>query len=81
MALVPSFGSWRQVDLYKFEAILVYRESSRTAKSIQRSPVLKKKKTQKYNKKPPNTQTQRTQGKEFYTCTVTLAKVTGVFII
>ena len=36
-------GRQREVDLYEFEAILVYRETSRTPKSVtQRNPVSKK---------------------------------------
>jgi hypothetical protein len=39
MSLVLAFRRQEQVDLYKFEASLVYRESSRTAKTTQRNPV------------------------------------------
>jgi hypothetical protein len=35
----------------EFEASLVYRVSSRTARATQRNPVLKKQKTKKQNKK------------------------------
>ena len=34
MPLIPAPGRQRQLDLYEFEASLVYRESSRTAKAI-----------------------------------------------
>jgi hypothetical protein len=34
----------RQMDLYKFEASLFYRVSSRMAKAIQKNPVLKNQK-------------------------------------
>ena len=37
----PSTGRQRQVDLCEFKASLVYLESSRTARTIQRNPVLK----------------------------------------
>jgi hypothetical protein len=37
--LIPEFGRQRQVDLYEFEASLVYRVSSRTARTAQRIPV------------------------------------------
>ena len=40
----------RQVGLYEFEASLFYRVSSRTAKAIQRNPVLKKQNKTKQNK-------------------------------
>ena len=39
--MIPALRSQRQVDLYEFEAILVYRASSRTAKATERNPVLK----------------------------------------
>ena len=42
---IPALGRQRQADLSKFEASLVYKESSRTARAItQRNPVLEKKK-------------------------------------
>jgi hypothetical protein len=41
----------RQPQISKFEASLVYRVSSRTARAIQRNPVLGKQKTK--NKKTP----------------------------
>jgi hypothetical protein len=45
MPLIPALGRQRQVD---FEASLVYRVSSRTARATQRIPVSKnKKKTKK----------------------------------
>jgi hypothetical protein len=51
--LIPALGRQRQVN---FEASLVYRVSSRTARAIQRNPVSKNKKqtkskTKKQNKK------------------------------
>ena len=50
--LIPALEKQRQVDLYNFEASLVYRVSSRTARMIsQRNPVLKNK------TKSPNSQT------------------------
>jgi hypothetical protein len=41
--LIPALGRQRQVDL-EFEASLVYRVSSRTARAIQRNPVSKNQK-------------------------------------
>ena len=41
MPLIPAHGRQRQVDLCEFEASLVYRASSRTARAVtQRNPVL-----------------------------------------
>jgi hypothetical protein len=48
MPLIPTLGRQRQAD-FKFEASLVYRVSSRTAKTVQRNPTSKNKKTK--NKK------------------------------
>ena len=45
-AFNPSTWRQRQADLYKFEASLVYRVSSRTTRDIQRNPVSKKQKNQ-----------------------------------
>ena len=39
MPLRPSLGKQRQEDLYKFDASLVYRTSSRSARATQRNPV------------------------------------------
>ena len=39
--LIPALSRQRQADLCEFKARLVYRVSSRTAKDIQRDPVLK----------------------------------------
>ena len=44
-SLVPALGRQRQGDLCEFEASLVYRASSRTARATQRNPVLKINKT------------------------------------
>ena len=41
MTLILALGRQRQVDLYKFEASLIYRVSSRTARATQRNPVFK----------------------------------------
>jgi hypothetical protein len=41
--LTPALRRQRQVDLCGFEASLVYRASSRTARATQRNPLLKKK--------------------------------------
>jgi hypothetical protein len=47
-------GRGRQIS--EFEASLVYRMSSRTARAIQRNPILKNQKTKKQNKKPKTRQ-------------------------
>ena len=47
MPLITSLKRQRREELCEFEARLVYRVSSRTAKATQRSPVLKKKKEKK----------------------------------
>ena len=52
MPSVPALKRQKQKDLYEFKASLVYRVGSRTARAIQRSPVLKNQKT-KQNKKSP----------------------------
>ena len=44
MPLIPAFGRQRQEDHHEFEASLVYRVSSRTAKATQRNLVLKRQK-------------------------------------
>ena len=38
MSLIPALGRQRQVDLSEFEASLVYKVSSRTARATERSP-------------------------------------------
>ena len=48
--LIPALGKQRQVDLCVFEASLVYRVSSRTARAAQRNPVLKTKQNKKQQK-------------------------------
>lgn len=49
--LILALRRHRQTDLSEFEASLVYRVSSRTARAIQRNPALKsKKKTRKEEK-------------------------------
>jgi len=40
-AAIPALERQRQVDLYEFEASLVYRVSSRTTKATWRNPTLK----------------------------------------
>jgi hypothetical protein len=45
MPLISALRRQRQVDLIEFEASLVYRVSSRTARATQRNPVSKKLKT------------------------------------
>jgi hypothetical protein len=44
MSLIPALGRQRQW-ISEFEASLVYKVSSRTARAIQRNPVLKNKQT------------------------------------
>jgi hypothetical protein len=51
MPLIPALGRQRQADFSEFEASLVYRVSSWTARAIQRNPVLKKPKREKKKKK------------------------------
>lgn len=41
--LVPALGRQKQADIYEFEASLVYRPSSKTAKDTQRTLSWKKK--------------------------------------
>jgi hypothetical protein len=54
MPLISALGRQRQADLCEFEASLDYSVSSRTARGMQRNPVLKKKqnKQTKNNPKP-----------------------------
>ena len=48
--LIPAFGRQKQVELCEFEASLVYRTSSRTARAVtQRNPVSKQNKPPKTN--------------------------------
>lgn len=53
MPLIPGLGRQRQADLYEFEATLIYLASFRTAKALQRDPVLKSKNNNN-NKKNQN---------------------------
>ena len=46
MPLIPALGRQRQAD-FELEASLVYKVSSRTARAIQRNPVLKNQKKKK----------------------------------
>ena len=43
----PALGILRQVDLYELEDSLVYRESSRTAKTTKSNPMSKQTKKQR----------------------------------
>ena len=44
MLLIPALGKQKQVDLSEFEASMVYRASSRTARTVtQRNHVLERK--------------------------------------
>jgi len=49
-AFNPNTQEAEQADLHEFKAVLVYRPSSRTAKTTQKNPALRKKKT-KQNKR------------------------------
>jgi hypothetical protein len=51
MPLISALGRQRQVDLSEFEASLVCSMSSRTARAIQRNPVLKNKNKTKQKQK------------------------------
>jgi hypothetical protein len=42
MPLIPALGSQRQVDICEFEASLVYKESSRTARAVTQRNCLKR---------------------------------------
>jgi hypothetical protein len=50
MPLIPALGRQRQEDLCEFEANLIYRASSRTARATQRKTHLEKTKNQNQNK-------------------------------
>ena len=58
-AFNPSTWEARGGRISEFEASLVYRVSSRTARAIQRNPVLKNK--QKTNNPPPKEEEERNQ--------------------
>jgi hypothetical protein len=45
--LIPALGRQKQAGLFEFEASLVYRGSSRTARATQRKPCLKGKEKRK----------------------------------
>ena len=47
MPLIPAHARQRQADLSEFEASLVYKASSRTARAVYRNPVSKSKKEKK----------------------------------
>jgi hypothetical protein len=53
-AFNPSIGRQRQEDLCEFEASLVYRVSSKTARAIQRNPVLQNKETNQQQEARPS---------------------------
>ena len=53
--LIPALRRQRQANLCEFEASLVYKVSSRTARPIQRTPVSKNKTKQNKNKKTKKT--------------------------
>jgi hypothetical protein len=62
MPLIPALGRQRQRQaISEFEASLVYKVSSRTARATQRNPVLKNNnKNKQTNKKPTNQTNKRT---------------------
>jgi hypothetical protein len=67
-------GRCRQIS--EFEASLVYKVSSRTARAIQRNPVSKNQKTKKQNKTKQKNQTQQQQKTKTKTKTKTKQKNT-----
>jgi hypothetical protein len=66
--LVPAQEKQRHLDLYEFQASLVYRMRSRTSRAIQRNPVLKNQKDRdrkgksKEKEKQTDTHTHRGSG-------------------
>jgi hypothetical protein len=58
MPLIPALGRQRQMDS-EFQASLVYRVSSRTARAIQRNPVSKNQKTKRNKTKQTKTKTNK----------------------
>jgi hypothetical protein len=67
-------GRGRRIS--EFEASLVYRVSSRTARATQRNPVSKNKKTKTKTKTKTNKQTNKTQRSDW----MTLIYVSKVFL-
>jgi hypothetical protein len=65
MPLIPALGRQRQVD-FEFEASLVYKVSSRTARAIQRNPVLKNKQKQQQQQQKPRKKTKQKQQQQKY---------------
>jgi hypothetical protein len=59
-------GRGRRIS--EFEANLVYRVSSRTARATQRNPVSKNKKTKQQNKTKVNKQTKKSAKKTIWRC-------------
>jgi hypothetical protein len=58
MSLIPALGRQKQAELCKFKTRMVYRGSSRTARTTQRNPVSKTKqnKTKQNKTKEPTQQ-------------------------
>ena len=56
MPLIPALRRQRQGNLYDFNAILVYRESSRIARTTWRNPASEKADKQYTKKDKPRTQ-------------------------
>ena len=50
MPLLPAIRRQKQMDLFEFETSLVYRVSSKTARTTQRNPVSKNNKTKTIGK-------------------------------
>jgi hypothetical protein len=67
-------GGGRQIS--EFEASLVYRVSSRTARATQRNPVSKKKKERKKKRKEKKRK-EKKGGKRMFLCLTTLSVLTG----
>jgi flagellar biosynthesis/type III secretory pathway protein FliH len=64
MTVTPALGRQRQVDLYEFEASLVYKVSSRTARVTQRNPVSKNQKKKKEKRKKKGRKEGRKEGRK-----------------
>lgn len=61
--MVHTFNSSTQVDLHEFKVSLVYRSSSRTARTTQRNPYLKNKNKQTNNKMSSKTKLHSFEGR------------------
>lgn len=61
MPFILVLGRLKHVDLFEFEASLIFRASSRTAKATQRNPILK---NQKHPPKIPKNKTNKQTPKQ-----------------